>query len=131
MDSSKRRMSHLTVKTEWEYSGPMPHIRFRALKEDQVCHLSSELSPLLAAAIQTSEDNFTFEHVATQFFTQGKIVESYPFVEVLWFARAQEIQDQCAKIITDKVKSIANAEDVVVVFSVLDKSAYYENGKHF
>lgn len=109
----------------------MPHIRFRALKEDQVRQLSTDLCPALASVIQTSEDNFSFELVGTQFFTQGKLVESYPLVEVLWFARTQEIQDQCARLITEKVKAMTNAEDVVVVFSVLEKSAYYENGKHF
>jgi hypothetical protein len=109
----------------------MPHIRFRALKEDQVRQLSSELCPVLASAIQTSEDNFTFELVGTQFFVQGKTTDSYPFVEVLWFARSQDLQDQCARLITEKVKTISNAEDVIVVFSILEKSSYYENGTHF
>lgn len=114
-----------------QYSSPMPHIRFRALKEDQVRQLSSELSPVLASAIQTSEDNFTFELVGSQFFAQGKATESYPFVEVLWFARTQDIQSECARLITEAVKAITKAEDVVVVFVVLEKTAYYENGKHF
>lgn len=114
-----------------QYSSLMPHIRFRSLTEDQVRQLSLELSPVLASAIQTSEDNFTFELVSTRFFVQGKVVESYPFVEVLWFARSQNIQDQCARLISEKVKATSSAEDVVVVFTVLEKSAYYENGKHF
>ncbi|WP_413288153.1 DUF1904 domain-containing protein [Bdellovibrio sp. HCB337] len=109
----------------------MPHIRFRALQSQQVRQLSQELSPVLASAIQTSEDNFTFELIQTQFFSQGQETTSYPFVEVLWFARSQDVQDRCALIITEKVKTLTKAEDVVVVFSTLEKTAYYENGKHF
>jgi hypothetical protein len=112
----------------------MPHIRFRAVKEDHVEKLSALLCKDLAKAMETSEDNFTFELVATQFFAQGKKVESYPFVEVLWFARSQEIQNLSAKIITEKVKAIealAAYEDVIVVFQALPKTSYYENGEHF
>ncbi|WP_374078224.1 DUF1904 domain-containing protein [Bdellovibrio bacteriovorus] len=109
----------------------MPHIRMRALKADHVRQLSADLSKDLAQVMNTSEDNFTFEAVATQFFTQGQLTDSYPFVEVLWFERPQEVQDNCARILTDKVKALTGAEDVVVVFHVLAKTAYYENGRHF
>jgi len=109
----------------------MPHIRFRAIKEDHVEKLSALLCKDLANAMETSEDNFTFELIETQFFAQGKKVESYPFVEVSWFARSQEIQDLSAKIITEKVKTLAGYEDVIVVFQALPKTNYYENGEHF
>lgn len=109
----------------------MPHIRFRSLQSHHVSQLSVELTPALASAIQTSEDNFTFELIQTQYFIHGQPTSSYPFVEVLWFARSQEVQDRCALLITEKVKALSKAEDVVVVFTVLEKTAYYENGTHF
>jgi hypothetical protein len=109
----------------------MPHLRFRAVTEAQVQTLSETLVSDLAMAMETSEDNFSFEYIGSRFFEKSKSTASYPFVEVLWFARSQEIQDRAAVLITDKVRKLTQAQDVVVIFQVLEKSAYYENGKHF
>lgn len=109
----------------------MPHIRLRALKKEYVKTLSEILIQDLALTINTAADNFTFEWIGSEFFHDGKETPSYPFIEVLWFARPQEIQDQTAKIITEKVKDLTRSQDVVVVFQVLEKPAYYENGEHF
>lgn len=109
----------------------MPHIRFRAVKSEYIQELSKLLCKELAQEMGTSEDNFTFENVATQFYSQGKAVESYPFVEVLLFGRPQAVQDRCAVIITNNLKRLGQYEDVAVVFVQLAKNHYYENGKHF
>ncbi len=109
----------------------MPHLRFRSVDKSVVQKMSVELPVVLANAMQTSADNFTFEFVETSFFENGKQISSYPFVEVLWFARNQEIQDRSAKMITDAVKQESSAADVVVVFVELSKNCYYENGEHF
>lgn len=109
----------------------MPHLRFRALDSKYAAELSASLPQELAPVMQTTEDNFTFESIATDFYTAGKKSDSYPFVEVLWFARGQQVQDQSARIITERIKKLTNSVDVVVVFHALDKSAYYENGEHF
>lgn len=81
--------------------------------------------------MNTASDNFTFELVQTQFFSAGAATESYPFIEVLWFARSQKVQDECAGIITRQLKQLGHYDDVVVVFQVLPKESYYENGVHF
>ncbi len=109
----------------------MPHLRFRSIDKSVVQKMSVELPVVLANAMQTSVDNFTFEFVETIFFENSKEIASYPFVEVLWFARSQEIQDLSAKMITDAVKQESSAADVVVVFVELSKNCYYENGEHF
>lgn len=109
----------------------MPHIRFRAVKNEYIQELSALLCKELAQEMGTSEDNFTFESIATQFFSQGAKTESYPFVEVLMFARPQSIQDRTAQIITDHLKRVGKYEDVIVVFQHLPKEMYYENGRHF
>ncbi len=109
----------------------MPHIRVRAVENKKIAELSKNLIPDLAKTIQTDVDNFTVESISTQFFVDGKEVSSYPFVEVLWFPRSQEIQDAAAKLITDQVRALTQAQDVIVIFTVLEKTAYYENGKHF
>jgi hypothetical protein len=109
----------------------MPHIRIRSLEKTLVEKLSLTLTADLAKAISTSEDNFTIELISSEFFFNGKAVLSYPFVEVLWFDRTQDIKDQCAQIITNQIKQLSNAEDVVVVFRNLEKESYYENLRHF
>lgn len=109
----------------------MPHIRMRAVTAEQAAELSSTLVQDLAQIIQTPIDNFTFEMIETRFFEKGALSKAYPFIEVLWFARPQDVQDACARLITDKVKDLIPENDVVVVFTVLNASAYYENSKHF
>jgi hypothetical protein len=109
----------------------MPHIRMRAISAEHVATLSSSLVPDLAQIIQTPVDNFTFELIETRFFEKGSLTKAYPFVEVLWFARSQEVQDACARLITDKVKALVPENDVAVVFTVVNATAYYENGSHF
>jgi len=109
----------------------MPHIRFKALKSDQVAKLSQSLPEPLAKAMATDPDNFTFEYLPYQFFEKGQAVSSYPFVEVLWFARAQSVQDESAQIITQAIKALGDYNDVVVTFTVISRSDYYENGVRF
>ena len=108
----------------------MPHVRFRALQAEQVSKLSKTLVKDLAAIIKTGEDNFTFELVQTQFFNQGQATSGYPFVEVLWFERTPEIQQQVATFLTDNIKKLIDA-DVAVVFQPLQQKNYFENGQHF
>lgn len=109
----------------------MPHIRIRAVPPQIIQKLSETLPEKLSVAINTSVDNFTIESVSTVFYEKGRVIESYPFIEVLWFFRSQEIQDRCARIITEQVKALTSADDVVVIFRALEKSTYYENGDHF
>lgn len=109
----------------------MPHLRFREIDESIVSQLSLELPPLLAPVMTTSEDNFTFEKIETVFYSFGRQQKSYPFVEVLWFQRSQEVQNETANIISQKVQMLTGQADVVVVFIPIPKNSYYENGNHF
>ncbi len=109
----------------------MPHLRFRALDSKHVQKLSETLPEVLAKTMETSADNFTFEAVPTQFFTNGKMDNSYPFVEVHWFERSQKIKQESAQIITDQIKALTKATDVVVVYCALAKSDYFENSQSF
>jgi Domain of unknown function (DUF1904). len=108
----------------------MPHIRFRGIEEKHVAALSASVVEELAKTVQTSVDNFTFELVSTRFFEKGQSITGYPFVEVLWFPRSQEIQDAAAKLLTSEIKKLVQ-QDVAVIFNVLTPTAYYENGQSF
>ncbi len=109
----------------------MPHLRFRALPEAAVQKLSSELPRELSVLLQTPMDNFTVERISTQFFKDGQPVEGDPMIEVLWFDRGQFLKDKCAQIITDLVRAQVSGVDIAVVFTVIPKESYFENGKHF
>jgi hypothetical protein len=109
----------------------MPHIRLRGLNSDHVSKLNPALVKELSQIVGSPEDHFTFEHVKTDFYAQGKLVSGTPFVEVHWFPRDKNIQDACAKAITDKIKNLDPDLDVTVVFLELTPTRYYENGKHF
>lgn len=109
----------------------MPHIRIRSLSETAVQNLSLELPKELSTLMQTTIDNFSVELVATKFFKVGQLAEGDPMVEVLWFDRGQEIQNQSALKITEVVQKQTRAEYISVVFTALSKENYYENGQHF
>lgn len=109
----------------------MPHIRIRALSEPIVETLSAELPTKLAQVMHTSVDNFSVERIQTQFYKNGVHTEGDPMIEILWFDRGQELKIASAKIVTEEVQKLSNAEYVAVVFTNLPKESYFENGEHF
>lgn len=109
----------------------MPHLRFRSVENEIVQKASEVLPSQLARIISTTEDNFTFEKIETHFFQKGNADNSYPFIEVFWFHRTQEVQDHAAICISDFITSQIGKCDVVVVFVEYEKNRYYENAKHF
>ncbi len=109
----------------------MPHIRIRSLDDSAVQKLSLELPTELAQILQTPVDNFTVEMIATQFYKNGVRAEGDPLIEVLWFDRGQEKKNLCAKKITELVQKFSSAEYISVVFTVIPKESYFENGEHF
>src|SRR5690606_25730468 len=100
----------------------MPHIRIRGVSEKTVQEFSQGLNEELARLIQTTPDNFTIELIASQYFEQGKAISSYPFIEVLWFERTQEIKGQVAKFMTEKMRALLGAVDVAVIFVPIEKT---------
>lgn len=109
----------------------MPHIRIRALNENTVKALSSELPKELALILNTPIDNFSVEKVHTEFYKDGIRVDGDPMIEVFWFDRGQKVQDECAQKITELVAQHFKVDYISVVFTNLPKESYYENGKHF
>ena len=109
----------------------MPHIRVRGMTLEQTKKLSVGLNEALAEIVKTPADNFTVEHIASEYLQNGDLAGAYPFIEILWFERSQEVKNQCANLITNRVKQLIGPMDVAVVFIPLDKSNYFENGNHF
>ncbi|UTV29216.1 DUF1904 domain-containing protein [Photobacterium atrarenae] len=111
----------------------MPHLRFRAVEFDNVKAMSTALVDELQPLMACPREDFTVEHVSTTFIFDGEVSDAYPFVEVLWFDRGQEVQDKVAEVITRAVREeLEDAElDVAVIFTALSPTAYYDNGRHY
>lgn len=112
----------------------MPHLRIRALNESAVKALSITLPQELSKILNTPEDNFTVEKIATTFFRNGEAVvegDADPLIEFLWFERGTEVRDAAAKKVTELVRQHTRSEFVAVVFTNIPKDSYYENGVSF
>ncbi|ABU70012.1 MULTISPECIES: DUF1904 domain-containing protein [Vibrio] len=110
----------------------MPHLRFRAVEPQTVQALSKPLTDELQPLMDCPREDFTFEYIYTTFFSEGEVSSAYPFVEVLWFDRGQDTQDEVAKAITKQVRGIVGEDiDVAVIFSALSPKGYYDNGEHY
>jgi phenylpyruvate tautomerase PptA (4-oxalocrotonate tautomerase family) len=112
----------------------MPHLRIRALPDSAVKELSLSLPEALAKILNTSEDNFTVEKIATTFYRSGEALTeglSDPMVEFLWFERGVDVRDAAAKKVTELVSRHTKSQFIAVVFFDLPKESYYENGVKF
>lgn len=108
----------------------MPRLTFRGVTAKQLCSISEALIDELAAVCSCDTDNFTLECVQHAAVFGGKLVEAYPFVEVAWFERGDEVRDGVAIAITNHVLSLGIPE-VEVAFTTYAKEAYYSNGTSF
>lgn len=108
----------------------MPQIKIRGIEVENVSSISKELIDELQKFIECPRDYFTIEVIHSTFIMDGEITNGYPFIEIAWFNRGQEIQDKVAKTVTSFIHSLGY-EDVDVIFTVFEENKYYENGIHF
>lgn len=108
----------------------MPQLKFRGIKQEALCTISKLLVDQLENLLKCPRSYFTLEHIPSTFISEGKILEGYPFVEVAWFDGGQDTQDKTAEIITSILKN-AGYPNCDISFTLFNKTAYYENGKHF
>lgn len=108
----------------------MPHIRIRGMEKKEIKNISTKLIDDLEKIIGCPRDYFTIEYINTTFIVDGKEDGGYPFIDVLWFDRGEEIRNQVAKSITNQVNTY-EYEDICIMFKNLEKELYYENGEHF
>lgn len=108
----------------------MPQLKIRGIKVDDICKISTQLIDELEKIIGCPRNYFTIEHIGSTFIKDGNISEGYPFVEILWFDRGQEIQDKTAKIITNLINELGY-KNIDLFFTPIKENLYYENGEHF
>ena len=99
----------------------MPQIKVRGINENEICKISENMIDKLVKAVKCPRDYFEIECIKSVAIRNGKIAEVYPFVEVAWFDRGQEVQDTVAKIITDSIRDGLNIENMDLAFTVFEK----------
>lgn len=110
----------------------MPHLRCRGLTRETVVAISETLVEKLADLTKSPAAHFTVEYIPSEFIPTRFGGNAYPFIEVFWFPRPQDVQDSAAKTITEVVKAqIGDIGEVAVVFQEFVKTAYYDDGKHY
>lgn len=108
----------------------MPQLLIKGISVEQVKTISKPLVQELAELCACGTDNFTLEVMNSTFVFDGEEVPGYPFIEVKWFERGLEIQNEFANLITKQVHSLGIPE-VEVAFTTFRESNYYLNGKSF
>lgn len=108
----------------------MPQIKVRGIDKEKILPINTKLINELTNIIGCPENYFTIEHIPSVFIKNGLIDNGYPFIEVAWFDRGQQIQDKVAQCITTFIHNIGY-KDVDIFFTVFKENNYYENGKHF
>nr|WP_307992756.1 DUF1904 family protein [uncultured Niameybacter sp.] len=107
----------------------MPMLRIRGVQMSKIKQVSRELVDELATIIGCPKDYLTLECMHTTFISEGKEVDAPALVEVAWFDRGQEVQDQVAQCITKYLGEGLPCFEVY--FITLKENQYYENGQHF
>ncbi|SHJ77042.1 DUF1904 domain-containing protein [Paramaledivibacter caminithermalis] len=108
----------------------MPQIKIRGIGAEKIRSISKELVDELTQIVGCPRDYFTIECIETTSIFDGEVVETYPFIEVVWFDREQDIQDKVAKTLTKYVNQLG-VKDLDIAFTLFQKNRYYENGEHF
>lgn len=108
----------------------MPQLVCKGLQEAEVQTLSETLAPVLSKLMGTPEEWFTFEYVSKISYVSGKKVEGEVSVDMRWFDRGQDVQDETASLITDSLRKFGY-EEIEVVFHPLKKENFYDNGIHY
>lgn len=108
----------------------MPQLTVRGMKIDELIKISKELTDKLVLAANCERKHIKIEYCETKYISDGSIVDTFPKVEVLWFGRSQEVQDNVAKTITEMIKEF-DYPHVQVTFNVVEATKFYENSEHY
>jgi len=108
----------------------MPQIVIRGILAEQVSIIEKSMVEELSLITGTKKDDFTIEVFQTERIKDGSITTDYPFIEIKWFDRGQEVQNKVALAITGKLEEIGITE-ADVYFIHLKPENYYYKGKHY
>ncbi len=108
----------------------MPRFAFHAIPLALVKAASLPLADDLQALLGGPREELVF-HVPTDHYVLDESLVAGPaFVEVAWFDRGLEVQDQVARMLTDHLHRVG-VPSVDVCFLPLARRGYYEDGRPF
>ena len=105
----------------------MPQILIRNVKQQELETIAEPLVEELAAITGSPEDYFTIELLHTTVIGKSEV---YPMIQINWFARAQEVQDDVAASIDRHLRALGYSQ-IDVYFVILQEDAYYDNAIHY
>lgn len=108
----------------------MPFLRFHAVEKEKLAQVSTELTDRIVEVVKCPRENVVLEIIHSDYVTDNRVTLSWPFIEVSWFPRPVEIQDEVAKIVFDSLKKVGY-ENSDIHFTHLTARNYYENGIHY
>lgn len=103
----------------------MPFLRFRAVEEEKVAVISKNLVDELQSLIGCPREAFSLEAVHSTFVKDGEIIKGTPFVEVTWFDKGPDIQNNFVEILTENLSKV-DIQNFRVLFYPLDDKRYYK-----
>lgn len=109
----------------------MPHLKFRGVNKTTLIDNSKELIDGLTNLIGCERSWFTIEHIETEYIFDNQITSGPIFIDFLWFDRGQETKDLVANFLTEFSEKFNPQKEITIIFTALECSDYYENGKHF
>lgn len=109
----------------------MPFFRFHFTDPDKLLPVSKEMTDRIQEAVGCPREHIVLEVVASVVLHDGKLQsDAWPFVEVDYFERPRNVQDQVAQAVAECLKKAGYPESDIH-FRYLQKEDYYENGKAF
>lgn len=108
----------------------MPQLKVRGIELIRLSEISKPLIDELEELLKCPRNYFTIECMNSTFIRVQETAMEYPIVEIAWFDRGQEIQDNVAKIVTNYIHKVGY-KSVDIIFTILEEKKYYENGEHF
>ncbi|XMB85537.1 DUF1904 family protein [Mycoplasmatota bacterium WC44] len=107
----------------------MPQLNIKGLSIEEVSSISNDLLTDLVEIIKCPRDHIMIDIYNVRSVFDGEEVKTYPFIEVAWFNRGQDIQDKVALVITNHVLKLV--DEVEIAFKEFEKIKYYTNGTHY
>ena len=108
----------------------MPRFAFHAIPLATVKAASAPLADDLQALLGCPREELVFHVPTDHYVLDADLVSGPPFVEVAWFDRGLDVQDQVARLLTEHLHR-AGIPSVDVAFLPLARRAYYEDGRPF
>lgn len=108
----------------------MPHLIIRGISPESIRTISKGLVSDIASLCQCPPDHIMLECLPSTALFDGVQVPSFPFIEVNWFDRGEEVQDEVARSIDRYFRSLGITESEVA-FRIYEPNRYYANGVSF